>query len=397
MLTAEFESVIADRIISQYQDLAARWFERLVDLLPVDAREVFPTDSLLDHIPALILEIGEYVRQPDDVAIAANTLLIDKARELGALRHAQRASLHQVLREYQILNGVLVNFVVDEIERLVLTPTARESTTLVTRLQRAVNALEQTTVETFVTLYTETIDEQARRLENFTRLAAHEWRQPLSTLRFGITLLRRTDIDATRTERTWEAVERNLTYLIDLTRQLEGMARLRSTGDTPIVQCVPLGSIAQEAARQLREMAEAREVTVVVSDDLPTATVDVGRMELVLVNLLSNAIKYADTSKADREVRIGPLEAARTGWFRLEVRDNGVGIPSHALETIFRRFTRAHVEHEALAHVSGMGLGLAIVYDSVRAMGGEVTVQSTEGEGTSFVLDLPDATTPASA
>ena len=390
MLTAEFESVIADRIISQYQDLAARWFERLVDLLPVDAREVFPTDSLLDHIPALILQIGEYVRQPDDVAIAANTMLIDKARELGTLRHTQRASLHQVLREYQILNGVLVTFVVDEIERLVLTPTPRESTALVTRLQRAVNALEQTTVETFVTLYTETIDEQARRLENFTRLAAHEWRQPLSTLRFGITLLRRTDIDAVRTERTWGAVERNLTYLIDLTRKFEGMARLRSAGDTPIVQRVSLGSIAQEAARQLREMAEARDVDVIVADDVPVATLDVGRMELVLVNLLSNAIKYADTAKPRREVRVGPLEAARPGWVRLEVRDNGVGIPSHALETVFRRFTRVHVEHEALAHVSGMGLGLAIVYDSVRAMGGEVTVQSTEGEGTAFVLDLPD-------
>ena len=371
MLTAEFESVIADRIISQYQDLAARWFERLVDLLPVDAREVFPTDSLLDHIPALILEIGDYVRQPDDVAIAANTVLIDKARELGALRHAQRASLHQVLREYQILNGVLVTFVVDEIERLVLTPTPRDSTALLTRLQRAVDALEQTTVETFVTLYTETIDDQARRLENFTRLAAHEWRQPLSTLRFGITLLRRPDIDAVNAERTWDAVERNLTHLIELTRQFESMARLRGTGDTPIVQRMPLASIAQEAARQLREMAEARNVQVVVADDLPTATVDVGRLELV---------------------RVAPLEAARPGWVRLEVRDNGAGIPSHALETVFRRFTRAHVEHEALAHVSGMGLGLAIVYESVRAMGGDVTVQSTEGEGTAFVLDLPDAT-----
>lgn len=394
MLTAEFESVIADRIISQYQDLAARWFERLVDLLPVDARDVFPTDSLLDHIPALILEIGTYVRQPDDVAIAANTTLIDKARELGALRHSQRASLHQVLREYQILNGVLVTFVVDEIERLLLTPSPRENTALITRLQGAVNTLAQTTVETFVALYTETIDEQARRLEDFTRLAAHEWRQPLSTLRFGITLLRRSDVDAVRTERTWQAVERNLTYLIDLTRQFEGMARLRGVGDTPIVQRVSLATVAQEASRQLREMADAREVRVVVAEDLPVATVDVGRLELILVNLLSNAIKYADLAKDDRHVTVAPLEPAHPGWLRIEVRDNGVGIPSHALDTVFKRFTRAHVEHEALAHVSGMGLGLAIVYDSVRAIGGEITVSSSEGDGTAFVLDLPDAPQP---
>ena len=52
------------------------------------------------------------------IAIAANTAILDKARELGALRHGQRASLHQVLREYQLLGGVLVNFVLEEMERL---------------------------------------------------------------------------------------------------------------------------------------------------------------------------------------------------------------------------------------------------------------------------------------
>ena len=59
MLSTEFDTFIADRIGDQHRALAARWFERLLSLLPVGAREIFPTDSLLDHIPLVIAEIAE--------------------------------------------------------------------------------------------------------------------------------------------------------------------------------------------------------------------------------------------------------------------------------------------------------------------------------------------------
>src|SRR5262249_58934897 len=122
--------------------LATRWLERCLAMLPVAAPSAFPTDSLLDHVPALILEISEYLRQPE-TAIAANTAILDKARELGALRHGQRASLHQVLREYQVLSGVLVAFVLEELQRLTAVPPATESAALVSRLNQAVNVLSQ--------------------------------------------------------------------------------------------------------------------------------------------------------------------------------------------------------------------------------------------------------------
>ena len=179
MILTDFGGVIADRIRALHCVLATRWFERLLDLLPVDARVIFPTESLLDHVPALILEISVYLRHPEEGAIAANTAILDKARELGSLRHAQRASLHQVLREYQVLSGVLVTFVVDEMKRLGIVPPPAETALLVSRLHQAVDVLSQATVEAFVTLYTQTIDDQRERLEQFTRMAAHEWRQPL--------------------------------------------------------------------------------------------------------------------------------------------------------------------------------------------------------------------------
>ena len=76
-------------------------------------------------------------------------------------------------------------------------------------------------------------------------------------------------------------------------------------------------------------------------------------------------------------------------WCEVDVSDNGVGIPAHALTSVFRRFSRAHADREDLAHVAGLGLGLAIVDDVMRALDGQVWVASVEGEGTTFTLRLP--------
>jgi len=71
------------------------------------------------------------------------------------------------------------------------------------------------------------------------------------------------------------------------------------------------------------------------------------------------------------------------------VRDNGIGIPKRSIGKIFQRFTRAHAADDSSAVVEGVGLGLAIVDECVRAMGGRIEVESTEGDGTTFVLVLP--------
>lgn len=387
MIIADFGDLIAARMRSEHRLIASRWFERLLDLLPVDAREIFPTDTLLDHVPALIFEIGGYLHQPAGEAIVSNTAILEKAGELGALRHSQRASLHQVLREYQVLRGVLVAFVLEELERAGAAPPAGEAVELVNRLHQAVDVLSQATVEEFVGRYTQTIADQAERLDQFTRMAAHEWRQPLSALQFGVRLLREANVDPARVERTIATVERNVQHLADLTRTMEAIARVRSNGDNAVRQTISVTAVAQEAARQLREMADARGVHIRVADTLPALTIDVGRLELAFVNLLSNAIKYSDPDKNERYVEVNGTVA--DGTARIEVRDNGIGIPEAALPRIFERFTRAHEDQAELRQVGGIGLGLSIVEDCVRAMGGRIEVQAVERVGATFVMTLP--------
>jgi signal transduction histidine kinase len=120
-------------------------------------------------------------------------------------------------------------------------------------------------------------------------------------------------------------------------------------------------------------------------------TVDVGRLELVFVNLLSNAIKYCDPAKPVRSVEVTGQE--KDGDRRLiVVRDNGLGIPQEALASIFRRFTRVHPQRD---EISGLGLGLSIVEDCLRTLGGTVQVESTEGVGSAFALTL--SVTPPSS
>ena len=388
MVTTGFAEVIADRIAAEHALLAARWFARLRDLLPVDANEVFPSDRLLDHIPSLIVDISEYLKAPEEQAIVANTVVIEKARELGALRHQQRASLHQVLREYQLLGGILLRFVQDESIRLMLAPPPAECMTVVSRLHQAVAVLLQETVETFVALYTKTIAEQAERLRQFTRMATHEWRQPLAPITTAVSLLRMPGLDDAQRAQTVDLIGRNVANLVEMTHKLERLARLDGASDNPSVQSVSVHVVATEAARQLREMADARHVILKVGAEMPTVAVDVGRLELALVNLLSNAIKYSDPNKSERYVEI-VSHRAPNGECVIIVRDNGVGIPANRIGRIFKRFTRAHADQIELDSVKGVGLGLAIVDDCISAMGGTIAVESVEGAGTQFTLTIP--------
>lgn len=391
MITTGFSEAIADRISSEHALLAGRWFARLNDLLPVGANEVFPSDSLLDHIPTLIIDISAYLKAPEAEAIAANTQVVQKARELGTLRHQQRASLHQVLREYQLLGGILLRFVEDEAIRMMLTPSAAECIAVVSRLHHSVSVLLQETVETFVGLYTETITEQAERLRQFTRMATHEWRQPLAPISTAVSLLRMPGLTPAQHAQTVDMIERNVGKLVEMTLKLERVARLDGEADNASLQAVSISAVAHEAARQLREMADARGVALRIAVDMPAVIVDVGRLELALVNLLSNAIKYCDPVKDERFVEI-TARPGDEGGCDIVIRDNGVGIPQSRIARVFERFTRAHADHAQFESIAGVGLGLAIVDDCVSAMDGSVKVESQEGAGTTFVLALPAAT-----
>ena len=171
LTTENYSSVIGQRIAAERLTLSAQWLVRLRELLTVTPNEVFPSDQLLDHIPVLVDQIAGYLSAPQEEEIAANAAVMDKARELGLLRHRQRASAHQLLHEYEILGEILEGFLVEETERLGLKPSVAEAFGVHRRLTRSVRVLMRTTVDTFVSEYTTTIQEQNERIQAFNDLA----------------------------------------------------------------------------------------------------------------------------------------------------------------------------------------------------------------------------------
>ena len=398
-LTAEdYAAVIGQRIAAERLALSTRWLARLRELLTVAANEVFPSQHLLDHIPLLVDQIARYLTAPESEEIAANAAVMDKARELGLLRHQQRASVHQLLHEYEILGEILEGFLIEETERLNLRPSIAEAFTVHRRLTRAVRVLMRTTVDTFVSEYTATIQEQNERINSYNRAASHELRSPIGTLRFAGALLDNDAVrqDPVRLAKVAATVRASADRLSWLVENLQRLAQMRDVVDVPSEQRVDLTQLAEEVARQITEMAEARGVKIRVAPDLPSLVADPARLELVLLNLVANAVKYSDRTKPEPFVEIvtarraaDEVEPTGGATCTICVRDNGLGIPDADQPAIFDRFFRAHAHLDQQLGVSGTGLGLAIVIDCVHALGGSIRCESRAGDGTSFFVTLP--------
>jgi signal transduction histidine kinase len=397
--TAEsYAAMMSQRLAADRHALAARWLERLRELLTVRVNEVFPSEQLLDHIPSLVDEIAAYLAAPLDREIAANAAVMDKARELGQLRHRQHATAHQLLHEYEMLSEILEAFLVEETGRLALQPTIAECFEVQRRLTRAVRVLMRTTVDTFIGEYTTTIQEQSERIKAFNRAASHELRSPISTLLFAGALLD-TDVvrqDPARLTKVSTTVRSSAERLSWLVENLQRLARMGDALDVPSQQRIELRALADEVARQLAEMAAARGVAIRVAPDLPQLVADPARLELVLLNLVANAIKYSNADRDESFVEIAPLEPqpqssndADGATCTIAVRDNGIGIPDADQPAIFDRFFRAHSHLDQALGVSGSGLGLAIVSDCVQALGGTIRCESRSGAGTTFFVTLP--------
>jgi signal transduction histidine kinase len=393
MFAAEgFAGIVSQRMGAEAIGLSAAWFSRLSELLPIDVNDVFPSDQILDHIPLLIEEIARYLHAPEDEEIVANAAVIDKARELGVLRHQQQASVHQLLREFELLGDVLEGFVAAEASRLPIAPPPAECFDVLRRLTRATRALMRTTVDTFIAEYTATLQERNERLKTFNRMASHELRTPLGTLLFAAAALDQPSVrtDPERLSRVTEAIRGNTQRLARLVENLQRIVRLAESPDAPNVQEIDVATLAADIRAQIEDMAAARGVDIRVAPDLPKLFIDPARLELVLINLVSNAIKYSDPAKPDQFVEIGTDTGDETpGTVTIVVRDNGLGVPDEQQQAIFERFTRAHAHLDDEHGISGSGLGLAIVAECVEAIGGDIRCASVVGEGTTFFVKLP--------
>jgi signal transduction histidine kinase len=371
------------------QELTQRWLDRIVARVSIEPNRIFPTDDLLDHVPLLIDGIADYVEDPAD-EISADIPVVAKARELGELRHRQGFDAYEILKEHEILGGVVFAFLTQHVDAIDEPCTRAELLQCGHRIFRAVQVIQQATATHFLELGAHRAREREDRLRAFNRMVSHELKNRIGAIRGAQALLAEEWLDGTQRARFTGMIGENARAIEGTLENLVTLSRL--DGDVRGHRNVRLAQAAAEVARQLRGMARARGVALRLVEPLPDVEVSAAAVELCLTNFLSNAIKYSDPAKHERwaEVRAAIRHAPESHLREVvvEVRDNGLGVPEADRGQLFERFFRAH--EGTVTGVEGTGLGLSIVRETVEAIGGRAWAAFDDATGgTTFAFSLP--------
>jgi signal transduction histidine kinase len=224
--------------------------------------------------------------------------------------------------------------------------------------------------------------------QDFIASVSHELRTPLTAITgFAATLTSYWDaLDDERRQDLLGRIERNAADLALLVDELLELADLeRGRNAPPQLQPIDLREHVGLTVEQLEHLLAAREVRV----DVPAVPVlaDTTLLRRTLGNLLSNAVKYSEVGTG-----IDVLAETNADEVRVAVVDRGIGLPAWEASRVFEPFFRAR--SSVTDAVRGSGIGLALVREYVHSMGGQVTVDTTFGEGSTFAFTLRRAPDP---
>jgi two-component system phosphate regulon sensor histidine kinase PhoR len=231
---------------------------------------------------------------------------------------------------------------------------------------------------------------EVRRLEtvrrDFVANASHEIKTPLTAIRgFAETLLG-APLPEENARAYLRVILNHSERLSRLVEDLLELSRLESGTHELELAELDVAALAARLCEELEPRIRERDFTVDIQGaGAPHALADRRAVEQILSNLLDNALKYSEPGKRV-ELRI----AAAGPAVRIEVADQGAGIPEADRARIFERFYR--VDRGRSREQGGTGLGLAIVKHLVQAQGGEIWVESTPGAGSTFTFTLPRVT-----
>lgn len=236
---------------------------------------------------------------------------------------------------------------------------------------------------------------ELRQLEavrrDFVANVSHELRTPIGAIAVLADALAQSP-DADDAVRLALRARAEADRLTDLVTDLLDLSRIEALRPDENGPAVDLSAVISQSVDRVRHLARAREVSIEVANRAPEAHLGGDESQLVsaVSNLLENAVKYSDQGGSVR------LELTHgEGLVEIRVRDEGIGIPAREIDRIFERFyrvdrARARSPREDGGARGGTGLGLSIVRHVAANHGGTIEVQSREGEGSTFVLSLPE-------
>lgn len=222
----------------------------------------------------------------------------------------------------------------------------------------------------------------------FLDAVTHELRTPLSSFRLGLETLGRHELQPEkrnefigRMSEDLDRLERTVGSVLSAARAEETLHSRTSTDE------VELQGLLAGNVQELSERHHLSGDAVEISKTRPLRVRgDAEELGLVFSNLFENAVKYSEDPV---RIRVG-IEEISDGRVRVEISDQGIGIPKHELRRIFRRFYRA--SRDVQRQVSGLGLGLFVVRSLLRKHGGRIVALSEgAGRGSRFVVTLRPA------
>ena len=218
----------------------------------------------------------------------------------------------------------------------------------------------------------------------FVAHVSHELRTPLASIRMYVDTLRLGRVTSPQeTDEFLEALARETSRLSALVEQLLGF-RTASMGVAVNREAVVPAELVRETLEPFRhDPSVGSRLTIDVEPGLPEVIIDREAFRGAMANLVRNAVAYGGDGEIDVKARLVD------GRVSFEVRDRGPGIPQDEQRRVFKRFERGRATADA--GIPGLGLGLAIVKQFADAHGGQVVLDSTPGQGSTFAIRLPQA------
>ncbi len=244
-------------------------------------------------------------------------------------------------------------------------------------LETAMSDLEQANTELAASNATKSL---------FLASMSHELRTPLNSV-IGFSGILGQGLSGPLTEEQAKQVEminRSGRHLLGLIDNILDLSKVEAGGVVLDIETFDLVGVVQEVVDSVRPMAFEKGLDVVLetTDEAIEIEADCGKVRQILLNLAANAVKFTD----EGTVRIS-VDSRSLGGIRVLVIDTGHGIPREALKSIFEPFVQVDIPGTAKA--KGTGLGLALSREYAHLLGGEVTVRSQEGVGSTFTLTIP--------
>lgn len=245
--------------------------------------------------------------------------------------------------------------------------------------------------------------DQARKAAESANLAkseflanmSHEIRTPLTAI-LGFTNVLRDKLADDEATEICATIERNGSHLLDLINDILDLSKVEAGCIDVLPERCSLSALVSQIVQTLRGGADLKQLALAIdwASDLPTeCMLDTRRVRQILINLLGNALKF--TQRGSVTLQVQAVRTDAEPCLEIAVRDTGIGIPSDKLSCLFEAFSQ--IDSSTTRAQAGTGLGLCISRRLARLCGGDITVISEPGVGSTFTLRLPLILAPVAA